>query len=72
MISELVANYKEKFGFSVSFTTRAPRAGEEHGKHYFFVTVDEFQRKIEADDFIEYCKVHTNYYGTEKAQIRDF
>jgi guanylate kinase len=38
-----------------------------HGKHYFFVSREEFEKKIESDDFIEYCKVHTNFYGTEKA-----
>lgn len=72
MISKLTAKYPERFGFSVSYTTRAPRANEVHGTHYFFSTKEEFQKKIENDEFIEYCLVHTNYYGTEKAQIREF
>ena len=72
MIHKLTAKYPEKFGFSVSYTSRAPRAGEVHGVNYFFVTLEEFQKKIENDEFIEYCKVHTNMYGTEKAQVSNF
>ena len=41
------------FGFSVSYTTRAMRPGEEHGKNYFFVSKEDFQKMIDADDFIE-------------------
>jgi len=63
----LTQKYPESFGFSVSYTTRAPRVGEEHGKHYYFVDHDQFKAKIENDEFIEYCQVHTNFYGTEKA-----
>lgn len=40
--------------------------------HYFFVDHDTFKGKIERDEFIEHCQVHTNFYGTEKAQIREF
>lgn len=43
-----------------------------HGVNYYFVSLEEFQRKIENDEFIEYCKVHNNMYGTEKAQIAEF
>lgn len=45
---------------------------EEHGVHYFFVDHEVFKAKIANDEFIEYCQVHTNFYGTEKKQIRDF
>lgn len=72
LINILTKKFPEKFGFSVSYTTRAPRVNEVHGVHYFFVSHEEFQKKIDNDDFIEYCKVHTNFYGTEKAQIRGF
>jgi guanylate kinase len=51
---------------SVSCTTRAPRSGEEDGKQYFFLTKDEFERKIVADAFLEYDKHFDNYYGTPK------
>jgi len=67
LIEHIVTKYSDKFGFSVSYTTRNPRVGEVHGKNYFFVSKEEFQKKIETDDFIEYCQVHTNFYGTEKA-----
>ena len=72
LIAKLTQKYPDRFGFSVSFTTRAPRAGEFNGVHYFFVDHDQFKAKIEKDEFIEYCQVHTNFYGTEKAQIREF
>jgi guanylate kinase len=57
-------------GYSVSFTTRAAREGEVDGRHYFFVSVEEFQEKIEAGDFLEWAKVHGNLYGTSYAQIQ--
>ncbi|NPE57618.1 guanylate kinase [Dickeya dadantii] len=54
---------------SISHTTRAMRPGEVHGEHYFFVPVDEFNRMIEEDDFLEYAEVFGNYYGTSRAAI---
>jgi guanylate kinase len=56
-------------GYSVSFTTRAGRAGEKHGEHYFFVTPEEFRAEIEAGGFLEWAEVHGNLYGTSHAQI---
>jgi len=50
--------------FSVSSTTRAPRAGERTGIDYHFVTIAEFERKIEAGLWAEWARVHGNYYGT--------
>ena len=67
LIKSLTEKHPNKFGFSVSYTTRAPRAGEVHGKSYFFVTKEEFKSMIEKDDFIEWCNVHTNMYGTAKS-----
>ena len=49
---------------SVSYTTRAPRAGEVHGKDYFFVTPDEFRRMVAEGEFAEWAEVHGNCYGT--------
>lgn len=49
---------------SISCTTRAPRPGEKEGEHYFFSTFDEFKRKIEAGEFLEWAIVHGHYYGT--------
>jgi guanylate kinase len=55
-------------GYSVSYTTRRPRAGEEHGRHYYFVSSAEFQNQIAADGFLEYAEVHGNLYGTAREQ----
>jgi guanylate kinase len=50
--------------FSVSYTTRTPRSGERPGVDYYFVTREEFERKIAADQWAEWARVHDNYYGT--------
>jgi len=52
--------------YSVSTTTRAPRAGEKSGREYFFVDEKTFKRDIKSGKFIEWAKVHDNYYGTSK------
>jgi len=54
---------------SISYTTRTPRAGEEHGIDYFFVSREEFQRMVDADAFAEWAEVHGNLYGTALATI---
>ena len=56
-------------GYSVSFTTRAIREGEEDGKHYNFVSHAEFENLIKQGEFLEYAEVHGNYYGTSKTQV---
>jgi guanylate kinase len=50
--------------YSVSFTTRAPRPGEENGRDYVFVTVPEFEAGIFSGRWAEWARVHGNYYGT--------
>jgi len=54
---------------SVSYTTRSPREGEKHGQDYFFVSKEEFHRRIEGEDFLEYAQVFGSWYGTSKEQI---
>ena len=54
---------------SVSHTTRAPRPGEAHGVHYYFVTRDEFETMVQAGKFVEYARVFDNYYGTARSSI---
>lgn len=54
---------------SVSCTTRAPRAGETHGKEYFFLSKEEFLRRIDEKDFLEYDEHFGNYYGTPKSFV---
>lgn len=54
---------------SVSHTTRPMRPGEVDGVNYHFVTLDEFEEKINANDFIEHAKVFNNYYGTSQSSL---
>lgn len=49
---------------SISATTRSPRKGEVNGVDYYFISKEEFERKIENGEFFEYANVHGNYYGT--------
>jgi len=55
--------------FSVSHTTRPMRAGESNGREYHFVAVEEFQRMVQRDEFLEHNEVHDNIYGTSKAEV---
>ena len=54
---------------SISATTRKPRDGEVEGKDYYFLTEEEFKKRIEKDEFYEYANVHGNYYGTLKETV---
>jgi len=56
-------------GYSVSYTTRAPRDGEVHGREYFFVMRKEFEEMIAAEEFLEFACVHGNLYGTTLKQV---
>ena len=56
-------------GYSVSYTTRNARPGEVDGKDYFFISKEEFQHRVEAEEFLEYAEVHANMYGTSLRQI---
>lgn len=60
-------DFGEKTYFSVSATTRSPRPGEVDGVDYLFVTKDDFEKMIAADEFLEWAFVHGEYYGTPKA-----
>src|SRR5215217_8402875 len=56
-------------GYSVSYTTRAARAGELDGRDYLFVSYQEFSDLIKRDEFLEYAEVHGNFYGTSKRLV---
>jgi len=56
---------------SVSHTTRAPRGQEVHGREYYFVSNDEFDRMVANDAFVEWAHVHSNRYGTSRKAIED-
>ncbi|MBP5213989.1 MAG: guanylate kinase [Bacteroidales bacterium] len=56
--------------FSISCTSRAPRGTEKDGVEYYFLTPDEFRRRIANDDFLEYEEVYTDkFYGTLKSEV---
>jgi guanylate kinase len=57
--------------FSISYTTRPPRAGEQNGREYFFVTRPQFEDMIRQDEFLEYAEVFGNYYGTARRFLRE-
>ena len=55
---------------SVSCTTRAPRAGEVHGREYFFLDKQDFLNRVQQGDFLEYDEHFGNYYGTPKSFVK--
>lgn len=57
--------------FSVSLTTRKARKGETDGKEYYFITKEEFQRRLDEDDLMEYANVYGEYYGTPKSKVME-
>jgi guanylate kinase len=65
-ICDAVIRSSRSVVYSVSYTTRCPRKGEKNGREYFFVNKTEFKNMIEDGEFIEWAKVHGNYYGTSK------
>lgn len=70
VIAELLGERKDIY-FSVSFTTRSPRVGEADGVNYNFVSREEFERMIAADELLEYAQYVGNYYGTSLKVIQD-
>ena len=70
MVKHLLTMHPNLFELSVSCTTRPPRGEEQHGKEYYFITVEEFQKRLENDDFNEFEQVYEGlYYGTLIAEI---
>ena len=67
--------YPDVFEFSVSYTTRKPRQGEQHGVNYFYVTKEEFMKvhsihqRVEDNDFIEHVEFAGNNYGTSRSYL---
>ena len=58
--------------FSISATSRPPRGTEKHGVEYFFLTPDEFRKRIDDNEFLEYEEVYKDrYYGTLKSQVEE-
>ncbi|HEY2866668.1 MAG TPA: guanylate kinase [Pyrinomonadaceae bacterium] len=68
LIKEVLESVPQ-LGYSISYTTRLPRSGEEEGRHYHFVTKQQFEEEIAAGSFLEYAEVHGNLYGTSLAHV---
>ena len=69
VIKKLLANHND-IVLSISYTSRPKRESEIDGVDYYFVTKEEFEKKIAAGDFLEYAQVHYgDYYGTPKKEI---
>lgn len=70
IIGELMKDPALRLEFSISATTRNPREGEEHGVHYYFLSVEEFREHIVKEEFAEYEEVYAGrFYGTLKSEI---
>ena len=70
-VVDRVLAHAPNFVASVSVTTRPPRGGERDGFEYFYVTREEFERRRDAGDFLEWAEVHGNFYGTPAAFVED-
>ncbi len=70
LVKELLNKY-DNYALSVSATTRSMRPGEEEGKSYFFMSVPEFEEKIEKNELLEYAKYVNNYYGTPRKYVEE-
>ena len=70
LVKALMAR-EPRLRFSVSYTTRKPRANEIDGRDYHFISPDRFQEMIERDEFLEHAQVYDNFYGTGVQAVRD-
>ena len=70
LIARLQKEFPDAFGFSVSHTTRMPRAGEENGVHYNFTTREVMEPMVARGEFLESADVHGNMYGTSFSAVR--
>ena len=71
--SSLIKKIEDEIGayyFSISTTTRPIREGEEEGVHYYYVSKEQFENDIEEENFLEYARVHGNYYGTSLKPVK--
>jgi guanylate kinase len=70
-LSREIIKLHPEIHYSISVTSRPPRAAEVDGQDYHFVPVAEFEKMLENREFAEWAMVHDNYYGTPKKQIED-
>ena len=70
VVRHLLARWPDLLGFSVSATNRPRRFNEKEGRDYYFLTTDEFQKKVELGAFVEYEEVYNGrYYGTLRTEL---
>ena len=70
LAKQLLQNKSLQLAFSISATSREPRANEKHGEDYFFISPEHFQKQIKQGDFIEYEEVYPGaFYGTLRAEV---
>jgi guanylate kinase len=69
VVKEIINNHKD-IALSVSATTRNPRPGETHGVHYYFISKEEFEGRIERGEILEYTTYCDNYYGTPLKEVK--
>lgn len=70
-LCDRLLQHNDNLKLSVSFTTRAPRGDERNGVDYWFVDEDTFMAKVARGEFIEYARVHSNFYGTAIDVVRE-
>jgi ABC-type transport system involved in cytochrome bd biosynthesis fused ATPase/permease subunit len=71
ILKRLFEEYPDKFGFSISHTTRGPRGGEQDGREYYFVKKEEFLELVDQKGFIEHAQFGDNHYGTSIKAVND-
>lgn len=70
IVRHLLSLKKLNLAFSISATSRAPRGEEQHGKEYYFLSTDEFKKRVQHNEFMEWEEVYTGcYYGTLKSEV---
>jgi len=68
-IARAIMTAHPAMGFSVSATTRSPRAGEQDGREYYFLSRTEFDRRVDAGEFVEWEEIYGDCYGTLKTEV---
>ena len=70
LVNHLMSQPNANFAFSISCTSRAPRGEEQNGREYYFLTPEEFRKRIANDEFLEYEEVYADkFYGTLKSEV---
>lgn len=70
LLKRLFDDHGSRFAYSVSHTTRAPRAGEQNGREYHFAKKEDVVQMRDNNEFLELCEVHGNFYGTSIAAVK--